>query len=207
MKILIYGGGAVGLGIASCLLRFGDWVDIVAREKTISTLKHDGLVRTGIFGDYSASPNEFGSYSSLEDLPEESYDYVLVCTKSHDSSKAAKDLSNHTILLGNVGKIVLFQNGWGNAEIFAARFPKERIYSARVITGFQRPKPNVVEVTVHADSIHIGSLFENDLTFMGPLSRSIDLGGIPCQVVPDGRTRSLGQDALQLRAKSTWCNL
>ena len=185
MRILIYGGGAVGLGIASCLLRFGDWVDIVARKKTIGALKRDGLVRTGIFGDYSASPDEFGSYSSLEDLPEESYDYVLVCTKSHDSLEAAKDLLSRTTLLGDVGKIVLFQNGWGNAEIFAARFPKERVYSARVITGFQRPKPNVVEVTVHADSIHIGSLFGNDLAFMEPLSRSIDQGGIPCQVVPN----------------------
>ncbi len=35
MKVLIYGGGAVGLGIASCLLKSGEEVVILAREETV----------------------------------------------------------------------------------------------------------------------------------------------------------------------------
>ncbi|KQC15297.1 MAG: 2-dehydropantoate 2-reductase, partial [Methanosaeta sp. SDB] len=95
------------------------------------------------------------------------------------------DLSLHPEIVGGEGKIVLFQNGWGNAEIFAANFPKDGIYNARVITGFQRPEKNVVDVTVHADSIHLGSLFGSDLAPMAPLAETITKGGIPTEVVED----------------------
>jgi len=149
------------------------------------------LVRTGIFGTLEFGPDEFEAYDSLDDLFQDKsgrghgsdYDYVLVCTKSHDSERAASELSTHPEILGGRGKIVLFQNGWGNAEIFNDHFPKNRIYNARVITGFQRPQKNVVDVTVHADSIHLGSLFGSDLAPMGTLVEAITKGGIPAEVV------------------------
>jgi 2-dehydropantoate 2-reductase len=203
MKALIYGGGAVGLGIASCLILSGAKVDIIAREGTVSALRRGGLERTGIFGSVEVGPERFEAFASLDELlrlggrrlqdgglnldGEFGYDcdYVLVCTKSHGSPAAAADLSRHREILGDGGKIVLFQNGWGNAEIFAEHFPKDQIYSARVITGFSRPEKNVVEVTVHADSIHLGSLFASDLAPMAPLAEAITTGGIPAEVVPD----------------------
>ncbi len=181
MKALIYGGGAVGLGIASCLLKSKTQVDIVARENTVSALRKNGLVRTGIWGDYSAEPETFGSYTSLSEITTKDYDYILVCTKSFDSFEAAKDLSQYDFLLGERTKIVLFQNGWGNAEAFSSFFDKEKIYNARVITGFRRPKANEVTITVHADSIHIGSLFNEDLECIEELCESIAKGGIPCE--------------------------
>ncbi|HNT72923.1 MAG TPA: 2-dehydropantoate 2-reductase [Methanothrix sp.] len=203
MKALIYGGGAVGLGIASCLILSGAKVDIIAREGTVSALRRGGLERTGIFGSVEVGPERFEAFASLDELlrlggrrlqdgglnldGEFGYDcdYVLVCTKSHGSPAAAADLSRHREILGDGGKIVLFQNGWGNAEIFAEHFPKDQIYSARVITGFSRPEKNVVEVTVHADSIHLGSLFASDLAPMAPLAEAITTGGIPAEVVPE----------------------
>ncbi|MGC9515778.1 ketopantoate reductase family protein [Methanocrinis sp.] len=203
MKALIYGGGAVGLGVASCLISSGAKVDVIAREGTVSALREGGLVRTGIFGSFEFGPEKFGAYATLDELLQDErrhlqdggcedgrdcdydYDYILVCTKSHGSERAASELSRHPQLLGGDGKIVLFQNGWGNAEIFANHFPKDLIYSARVITGFSRPKKNVVEVTVHADSIHLGSLFGSDLAPMAPLAEAISRGGIPAKVVED----------------------
>jgi 2-dehydropantoate 2-reductase len=187
VKALIYGGGAVGLGITSCLLKAGVEVDVIAREETVSALRREGLSRTGIFGDYHIGPENFGSSSSLNELSPSAheYDYILVCTKSHDSSKAAEDISSHSFLLGEKGKIVLFQNGWGNADIFCSFFAQDQIYNARVITGFQRPRKNVVEITVHADAIHIGSLFGGALSIMEPLCHAISKGGIPCQVVDE----------------------
>ncbi|OPY53315.1 MAG: 2-dehydropantoate 2-reductase [Methanosaeta sp. PtaU1.Bin055] len=203
MKALIYGGGAVGLGIASCLILSGAKIDIIAREGTVSALRRGGLERTGIFGSVEVGPERFEAFASLDELlrlggrrlqdgglnldGEFGYDcdYVLVCTKSHGSPAAAADLSRHREILGDGGKIVLFQNGWGNAEIFAEHFPKDQIYSARVITGFSRPENNVVEVTVHADSIHLGSLFASDLAPMAPLAEAITTGGIPAEVVPE----------------------
>lgn len=95
MKALVYGGGAVGLGLASCLLKSGARVDILARRDTVASLRKDGLVRTGIFGDYRAASSAFTCYASLDELPLQTYEYILVCTKSFDSFDAAKDLSEH----------------------------------------------------------------------------------------------------------------
>ncbi len=190
MRILIYGGGAVGLGIASCLVKAEARVDIIAREDTVSALRKNGLARTGLFGDFYAESEMFGSYRSLNDVPTGGYDYILVCVKSADSAAAAKDLSEHKPLIGEKTKIVLFQNGWGNAEIFTSFFDSEQVYSARVITGFERGKSNEVTITVHADSIHIGSLFGCDLSAVEQLSRAIAEGGIPCELT-EGIERDL----------------
>jgi 2-dehydropantoate 2-reductase len=184
MNTLIYGGGAVGLGLASCLLKSGIQVDIVARRNTVDVLRDEGLKRTGIFGDYFANPSKFGCYSTLEEIAN-TYDYILVCTKSFDSFEAARDLFQHKSLFDEKTKIVLFQNGWGNAEAFLSFFEKEIVYNARVITGFQRTKPNEAKITVHADSIHIGSLFGADLLYVKKLSEAINDGDIPCEITQD----------------------
>jgi len=189
MRALIYGGGAVGLGLASCLLKSGVRIDIIARDNTVCSLRKDGLVRRGIFGDYHAGPSAFGSFASLEELGEQVFDYILVCTKSFDSFEAAKDLCEHQSLFSKNTKIVLFQNGWGNAEAFTSFFDRQTVYTARVITGFRRHKPNEVEITVHADSIHIGSLFGADLPAVQDLAEAINKGDIPCET-----TGRIGRD-------------
>ncbi len=175
----------MGLGLASCLLKSGIQVDIVARKNTVDALQDEGLKRTGIFGDYYANPSKFSCYSTLEEIKANIYDYILVCTKSFDSFEAARDLFEHKSLLGEKTKIVLFQNGWGNAEAFLSFFEKEIVYNARVITGFQRTKPNEVKITVHADSIHIGSLFGADLSCVKKLSAAINDGDIQCEITQD----------------------
>jgi 2-dehydropantoate 2-reductase len=181
MRVLVYGGGAVGLGVASCLLKSGCRIDIIAREDTVCSLRTYGLLRTGIFGDYSAAPTLFNSFSSLIDIPAQAYEYILVCTKSFDSFAAAEDIARHKFLLNPATKIVLFQNGWGNAEIFTSFFDKEQIYNARVITGFSRRSKNEVVVTVHADAIHVGSLFGGDVSCVEKLCGFITKGDIPCE--------------------------
>jgi 2-dehydropantoate 2-reductase len=160
MKVLIYGGGSVGLGIVSCLLKSEKQVNIIAREDTVSYLRQYGLGRKGIFGESYAKPVDIDCFSFLSSTSEQLYDYILVSTKSCDSLEAAKDISQHKKCFDDKTRIVLFQNGWGNAEIFSSFLPREQIFNARVITGFSRPKPNEVIITVHADAIHIGSLFE-----------------------------------------------
>ncbi len=181
MDILIYGGGAVGLGIASCLVRPENRIDIIARAEAADALQEAGLVRTGIFGGVRAEPESFGCFTRLDQVAGEPYGFVLVCTKSFDSAAAAKDLAEHWDRIGENARLVLFQNGWGNAEFFRAHFDEQQVYNARVITGFRRPRPNEVEITVHADAIHIGSLSAADLAAVEPLARAIHAGGIPCE--------------------------
>jgi 2-dehydropantoate 2-reductase len=185
MRVLVYGGGSVGLGIASCLIKASAEVDIIGRETTVRALHEGGLVRTGIFGDYRAEVEKFGSYCSLEEVQGGSYDYILVCVKSFDTSVAARELSGHKWLLGEETKIVLFQNGWGNAEVFRAFFEQGQVYNARVITGFRRVEKNAVEITVHADSIHIGSLFGCDSACVEKLCEFMSKGNMPCEVTSD----------------------
>jgi 2-dehydropantoate 2-reductase len=189
MRALVYGGGAVGLGLASCLLKSEALVDIIARKNTVLSLQKNGLVRAGIFGAYRASPSTFCSYSSLNQLQRKVYDYILVCTKSFDSFEAAKDLSKYEFMFAEKTRIVLFQNGWGNAEAFLSFFDKETIYNARVITGFQRHRPNEVTITVHADSVHVGSLFGAGLSGIEDLCESISRGDVPCRT-----TEEIGKD-------------
>lgn len=182
MKILIFGGGSVGLGIASCLIKSGEHVDIAAREDTVSAVKKHGLVRTGIFGDFTAGPGTFNIFSSLKAAGQTVYDLILVCTKSFDTAAAAKDIASCTSLLGEKTMIILCQNGWGNAEKFASCYPEEQIYSARIITGFYRSAKNHVVITVHADAIHIGSLFTDVMPEeIQHLCQAITKGGIPCE--------------------------
>lgn len=175
----------MGLGLASCLIQSGHQVDIIAREETVTVLNALGLRRSGIFGDFHATPDQFNCYATLKEAPEEDYDFILVCTKSLDTSAAAEDLASCSFLNTSACRVVHFQNGWGNAEKLAAFFPKGGIYTARVITGFSRPRKNHVEITVHADAIHLGSLFGGDLSVLEPLAGGIQNGGIPCEVVPE----------------------
>jgi 2-dehydropantoate 2-reductase len=185
MRTLIYGGGAVGLGIASCLLQASTEVTILARRDTFDLLRRKGLTRTGIFGDAFAGPGSFDAIQSLHHAGDAPFDYVLVCTKSFDTGHAARDLHEHGRLDGERSPIVLFQNGWGNAEVFTRFFPRDVVYNARVITGFIRPERNHVDVTVHADAIHVGSLYTQDTTEIAPLCEAIAQGGIPCEPVPE----------------------
>ena len=184
MNTLLYGAGAVGLGLASCLLKAGERVDLIARADTVTALQNNGLVRTGLFGDFTAKPESFGAYVSLSELPEKQYGFILVCTKSFDTRTVAQQIAAIPFLYDTSTPIVLCQNGWGNAEIFAEHFPKDRIKNGRVITGFRRPHKHQVDITVHADAIHLGSLFDKDVSVLEPLSKAIDAGGIPCEVTP-----------------------
>ena len=182
MNILIHGAGAVGLGLASCLVKHGESVDLIAREETVDALRRHGLERTGIFDTVTAAPDTFGAFESLDQLAEKPYDFILVCTKSFDSAEAARQIASVLFLEEGPAPIVLCQNGWGNAEIFSEQFPKARIKSGRVITGFRRPELHQVDITVHADAIHLGSLFDDDVAPLAPLAAAVDAGGIPCAV-------------------------
>ena len=180
MDVLIFGSGAVGLGLGSCLLKSGVETALLAGEQTIGCLKAGGLKRTGLFGEYFAGPDTFEALTDLSQIESKRFDYILVCTKSAHTPAAAEKLATHRQLLKDQGKIVHFQNGWGNAEHFLPYFDRDIIYSGRVITGFSRPVPNHVDITVHADAVHVGSLFGMPIEPVEPLCESIAAGDLPC---------------------------
>lgn len=182
MQILIFGAGAVGLGLANCLIKADHMVHLIGREETVSALSIDGLERTGLFGDFHAPPFAFSAFCNLDESESGPYDYILVCTKSYDTRLAGEMLAAAPDIKTDKTQFVLCQNGWGNADIFAAFFPTEQIKTGRIITGFRRPKPNQVDITVHADSVHLGSLYGDDLETLEPLTRALRKGGLPSKI-------------------------
>jgi len=182
VDVIVFGAGAVGLGFASALLAAGgSRVRIVARPTVAAALRAHGLRRTGIFGDVHAGPERFAVAGSLAELPSGAADHVLVATKSFDSEAAARALAEASRVVGAETLLVLCQNGWGNAERFTAHFPAERVWNARVITGFRKLAPQHVDITVHAEPVHVGSLFGERPARVAPLCAAIAKGGIPCE--------------------------
>jgi 2-dehydropantoate 2-reductase len=189
VKVLIFGAGAVGLGLASFLLQGKHRVHLVGKEKTALALRKNGLKRRGIFGEAYFSPQQFTVSSNLTETGRETFDFYLICTKSLDTENSAQQLKEESTLARQKSPIVLCQNGWGNAEIFSRFFPDKQIFNARVITGFIRSDPHVVDVTVHAQPIHLGSLFYEDSSCLLYLAEALSHGGVPSLV-----TNEIGKD-------------
>ena len=185
MKVLVFGAGAVGLGLSSFLLQAGHRVHLVGKEQTVVALRKTGLKRRGIFGEANFSPQQLTASSNLAETGRETFDFYLVCTKSFDTENSARQLKAESTLAHQKSPIVLCQNGWGNADTFSRFFPPKQVYNARVITGFIRPEPHVVDVTVHAQPVHLGSLFDGNATRLQLLADALSLGGLPSAVTDD----------------------
>ena len=181
---LVVGAGAVGIGLGTALLAAGELVVFAARGDTAKALRTQGCARGGIFGEVAFPPAAFSVIGEPAELcfPVAS---VLVATKSFTSREVAADLAKSDVVAGGDAPIVLAQNGLGAAEIFCERFPPQRIFNARVITGFRRSEPSRVEVTVHAEPILIGSVFGADPARVEPLARAIRRGGIPAETTAE----------------------
>lgn len=183
--MIVFGAGAVGLGLASALAAAGARVRIVARAGVAAALREHGLVRGGIFGAALAPPERLEIATSAAGLAGPPADYVLVATKACDCEAAAAALAEAGPAVGAGSLLVLCQNGWGNAERFTARFPAARVWNARVITGFRKLAPHHVDVTVHAEPVRIGSLYGESAARVAPLCAALAKGGIPCEPSTD----------------------
>ena len=175
------GAGAVGLGVGSCLVASGADVCFVTPPGGAAPLQARGLERTGVLGSFRC---DYESFDVSEDLEEglAGADFVLVCTKTHTSRRMAATLAEFSTITRGEVPVVLFQNGWGSAEIFAEMLPSQSVFNARVISGFVRSARHVVEITVHADAIRMGSLFGSDPGVLNVLATAIAQGGIPCEL-------------------------
>lgn len=181
MKILIIGTGAVGCAVAIAAINAGMETALLSRNNTAEYLRENGLKRTGIFGDITIPANRFTVYEDYDEISS-GYDYAIVAVKTTANEDVAAELNTHPGILGQAGRIVIFQNGWGNETPFLTYFPTSRVYNARVITGFARVAPGVTNVTVHTAPILLGSLHGDAADELEPLARAIRDSGIPSQI-------------------------
>jgi 2-dehydropantoate 2-reductase len=185
-RAVIVGAGAVGLALGTCLHYAGWRLSYVVRDGDAPhPLEEHGIRRSGIFGESIVPATAIDVRRSFESLRDEDFHVLLVCTKTTSSTDVARALGAVWYTLAREPLVVLCQNGWGNAERFAAWMPRDRIFNARIITGFRRISAHAVDVTVHADSIHLGSLFGESTDALKPLCEAIAIGGIPCELSAD----------------------
>jgi 2-dehydropantoate 2-reductase len=181
---LVVGAGAVGIGLGTALLAAGEPVVFAARGDTAKALRARGCARGGIFGEVAFAPGAFSVVADPAELRDPPAS-VLVATKTFTSRDVAAALAKSDAITSGEAPIVLAHNGLGTAEIFCERFAPQRIYNARVITGFRRSEPARVEVTVHAEPVLIGSLFGADTFRVAALARAIARGGIPARTTAE----------------------
>ena len=180
MKALIIGTGAVGCAVAIAAANAGMETAVLARSATAEYIREHGLKRTGIFGEITIPPDRITVYEYFDRIPS-GFDYVAVAVKTMANKTVADELAAHREIIGQTGRIVLFQNGWGNDEPYMAHFPAAQVFNARVITGFERTLPGVTNVTVHTAPILLGSLHGESIKELEPLACAISDSGIPSE--------------------------
>jgi len=180
-QTLIIGAGSIGISLGASLHSQDMNVTFLAREQTKKAINEQGIRRTGLFGEISVPAGEVTAIADLSGLAGRAIDYALICTKTLSNADVAAMLAAHREILSENGKIVILQNGWGNDTPFRSYFSEDRIYQARVITGFARTAPNVSNITVHTAPILFGSLYGRNTDCMEPLARAIDASGIPSE--------------------------
>lgn len=180
MKALICGSGAIGIAIGASLIDSGVETTFFAKGKTKDAILNGGIKRIGLFKEITI-PKEnvqvFDKYNTIND----SFDYIIISSKTTSNEDIALNLDKNRNLLKDNGKIVIFQNGWHTDKEFLKYFTKEQVYSARIITGFERTERNISKITVHADPVFIGSLYGFSEDAVKPLAEAIDKSGIPCE--------------------------
>lgn len=185
MNLLIVGAGAIGVAMGATLHQAGHQVSVYARGATKEAIASGGLHRRGLLGDLDVGAEAVTVRDDLGAFDADQFDFVLISVKTMANAEIAKLLWEHRSILKEQGKLVILQNGWGNDAAYRSYFPKEQVCSGRVITGFQRLKPNVSQVTVYTAPILLGNLYGLDVSPLEPLAQAINQGGIPCQTTED----------------------
>ena len=185
MNILINGSGAVGLGLGASMLSQKTDVSFYATGKTAAAIKENGLERTGLFQHYSFTPDEYQVYEDYKDIPEKTFDYVFICSKTVANDDISRKLAENKEILKDNCKIIIFQNGFANDEPFLRYFSEDEVYCARVITGFSRPQRHISEITVYTEPILLGSLQNADPECLEKIAQMISASGIKCETTTE----------------------
>lgn len=181
MNVLVVGLGALGT-VYSCLLKNqGHRVTAVVKAGVEETLKNQGVVVSGIWGEHQAQLDQV--VSNYNDLGEQTFDLILVTVKSFDTYQVVAQLEKY---ITPQTYVVLLQNGYGNFEAAARSVPTQNILLGRVIFGAETVGVGVSKVTVIADDVVIGSP-QNlvDFAVLEELAQVFGRVGIPTRASRD----------------------
>ncbi len=183
MNILVIGAGGVGIGLATSVASQGADVSIYARGETAKAIKENGIKRTGLFTHYQI--DNVPVYEGYDEIPKNHFDYIFIASKTTANRDIADNLNNSKDIMKDTGKIIIFQNGFGNDEEYLKYFSKNQVFCARVITGFTRPERHISEVTVYTEPILLGSLQNQETKHLQEIADLITSSGIKCEVTDE----------------------
>ncbi|MFC1532153.1 ketopantoate reductase family protein [Thermodesulfobacteriota bacterium] len=127
MHFLIVGPGAMGCLFASRLNNAGYDVTLLDyRTERAEKINQQGIIVTGVTGDYSASVP--AAVSGISTQP----DFTLICVKSTKTREAGKAIEPW---LSQNSVVVTLQNGVGNLEILEEIFGKEKVLGGVTAEG------------------------------------------------------------------------
>lgn len=182
MNTLIIGAGAVGVAIGASLSRRESRVDFLTNKITKEYIEREGIKRTGIFGEIVCKPGDNSAYTEYENLPANTYDYIIVCVKTMANIDTSRKIYEARQCLKPEGRIVIIQNGWGNEEEYMKYFPEEKVFNARISTGFMKTAPNISYITVYAAPLLIGSIKGCDNIILKPIVDILNEAGIKSEL-------------------------
>lgn len=183
MKILVFGAGGIGSVVGGFLARTGHNVSLLGRPWHLDAIEKQGLVITGIWGDYRIKAFELYRDVAAIQKKDPSFDLIILTVKSYDTEKSVQELlplvTKKTMLLS-------LQNGLGNIEtILHAGIRLEDYLVGRVIFGVDIT-PGVAKVTVNADSVRIGELpGVTTKASAFQIAQAFNTAKIPTEAVPD----------------------
>lgn len=183
MNILVIGAGAVGIGLATSVASQNINVSVYARGKTAKAIRENGIIRTGLFEHIEIE--NIPVYEDYNEIPKNNFDYIFITSKTTANDDISDNLSNHKDILKQAGKIIIFQNGFGNDEPYLRYFDKNQVFCARLIMGFTRPERHISEINSFSEPILIGSLQNEDPHQLQEIADIITSSGIKCEITDE----------------------
>ncbi len=140
MKIAIVGCGALGSYYGAMLLRAGEDVHFLLRSD-YDAVRQNGVFIRSVDGDFRVQPK-------CARKPEEIgvCDVVFIALKTTANGQLPKLLPP---LVGKRTVVVTLQNGLGNEELLAKRFPAEQVMGGLCFVCLNRTAPGVIEHMAH----------------------------------------------------------
>ena len=152
MNVLVVGAGAIGSVFGGFLAKAGHRVSLVGRPRHMAAIAERGLEIRGIWGEHTVT--SLITFVSTTDVLPQSFDIILISTKSYDTEEAVRQVYP---LVSPDSLVISLQNGLGNLEMISELAGPTRTLGGRVIFGVELHNPGQVEVTVYQDKGRVGS--------------------------------------------------
>lgn len=147
MKTLLVGAGAIGGTIAVYTKKAGYDVRILCHsEKTKELIEKEGFLVTGALGE---NRQNFVCYSSVEEIGDEKFDYVIIATKYSAMKAAAESILP---VLKEDSLVIGMQNGICTAEL-AEVVGENRAVGCMLGFGATRISANEVNMTSKGEMV------------------------------------------------------